>query len=271
MAGRRYSCIYQQRSLRSIRRQLLIQLSWHRCYPYQIPLRRSPIQAEDITEDDIVPLDIIATLQDGKVIPKDQLDVSYVIDPEGTAQVEVIDHQLYAYGAGDTSISANVSYNGETVASNVINLHIKESDVPKTITSYAKVEVETTPGTIPVLPDMVRATFDIGFPKNVPVVWDSIPEEAYSHYGTFTVKGTVEGQQLQPEATVIVKGILSAKNLSVTTPVGFMLDLPQTTTAYYSDGSTAQHEIVWNDYDQEKLQTENTFTIDGTLKDTDIP
>ena len=120
-----------------------------------------------------------------------------------------------------------------------------------------KVIVETEKGVKPELPAKVKATFDIGLPRDVEVTWDEIDEAKYNEYGVFEVKGTVEGQELKATAKVVVKGISALGNLALVTNVGVEPTLPDTVKAYYTDGTVKDLAVVWEEYNKELCSENN--------------
>ncbi|MBX7292788.1 Ig-like domain-containing protein [Clostridium chauvoei] len=228
------------------------------------------LDKENVVEDDIVNVLIDARLQDGNKIDRNNLDIKYNISSENGAEAKIVDNKLYAYTAGDISLSAEVTYKGVTKTTNTININIATNTTAKKIISYEKVTVETEKGIKPVLPEKVKATYDTGLPRDVKVTWNEVKEEDYNKYGVFEVEGTVEGQELKPTVKVLVKGISAVNNVSMATNIGVEPKLPETVKAYYTDGTSVDMPVVWESYNKELLQTEGTFVINGTLEGLDI-
>jgi hypothetical protein len=63
-------------------------------------------------------------------------------------------------------------------------------------------EVRTTVAAAPDLPGAVRATFDDGYDRDVPVTWDEIDPERYAQPGEFTVSGDAAGTPVTAAVTV---------------------------------------------------------------------
>ena len=241
--------------------------------PAQAPLQKAVLSAvrTDITEDDTEALLLEITLTDGSKVDRSACTVKYTVQTEGEAQAEVKEHALYANsGPGAAIVTAEVTYGGDTVSSNALRFTIAANPEKTTITSYEAVRVLTDRGRQPTLPERIKATFNTGLPKLVPVVWDTIPEEKLEEYGTFTVEGTVEGQKLKPTATVVVQGNLAAKNLSMATPVGIPPALPEQVPVYLSNGGTMDVAVVWDAYDDTLLWETGTFVVNGTTE-TGVP
>ncbi|MDZ5000624.1 hypothetical protein GNF79_16455, partial [Clostridium perfringens] len=102
---------------------------------------------------------------------------------------------------------------GKTVSTEDIEINIGKNPAKKTIISYEKVNVETNKGVAPILPEKVKAIYDIGLPREVKITWDNIKEDYYNKYGLFEVEGTVEGQALKAKAKVVVKGLSAVLNV----------------------------------------------------------
>lgn len=228
------------------------------------------LSKEDITEDDVVDININAKLQDNSEIAMSNLDIKYHVTSENNGEVKIEGNKLTAYTAGDISLYAEVTYKGITKVTNTLNFTILENTENKTAIAYEKVIVETEKGVKPELPAKVKATFDIGLPRDVEVIWDEIDEEKYNEYGVFEVKGTVEGQELKATAKVIVKGISALGNLALATNVGVEPSLPETVKAYYTDGTVKDLSVVWEEYNRELLLQEGVFEVTGVVDGVNI-
>ncbi|MGG7057769.1 Ig-like domain-containing protein [Clostridium tertium] len=224
----------------------------------------------ELLEDNIIDLIVDAKLQSGNSIDMNLLDIKYNVVSESGAEAKIIDNKLYLYKAGDIDIYADVTYKGVTKKTNIISTTILENTEEKTIISYEKVIVETEKGVIPKLPEKVKATFDIGLPKEVKVKWDKINEEDYNKYGIFEVDGTVEGQELKVIAKVVVKGVSAVENISVATNIKVEPTLPTTLKVYSTDGTVKNSSVIWNQYDKGLLNNEGEFTITGVVEGIDI-
>ena len=76
-------------------------------------------------------------------------------------------------------------------------------DVP-TLTGLASdvVELRTTLGNVPDLPDAVRATFSDGYDRDVAVVWEEVDPGAFDRTGVVEVAGTAAGAAVTARVTV---------------------------------------------------------------------
>ncbi|WP_300295763.1 Ig-like domain-containing protein, partial [uncultured Intestinimonas sp.] len=217
-----------------------------------------------LTEDDVKTVDLTAMLQDGTVLSDDVIDVTYIVGDENIIQVH--DGQVYAYNAGETTLTARVTYQDVTVESEPLTVTVEATTENKTIIGYEQVNVTTDKGVAPELPSRIMATFDKGLAKDVDVVWDEIPESDYADYGVFTVRGTVAGQALRPTATVVVKGVVGVQQFSTAIPVRFIPTLPARANVYYSDGTMDQRPITWEECTQDMFtEAGEVVTVSGEV------
>jgi xyloglucan-specific exo-beta-1,4-glucanase len=150
-------------------------------------------------------------------------------------------------------------------------LTIKISDT--TIASLSEATASTTAGTAPTLPSEITATYNDGTTADVAVTWDEIDPSSYAGEGTFTVYGTVEGTTLKVTCTVTVKAlptISSIEDTTATTTVGIAPTLPSTVIATYTDGTTADVTVTWDEIDESSYAEEGTFTVYGTVEGTTL-
>jgi len=227
------------------------------------------LSKEDLIEDDIVNVIVDGRLEDDSLIGLDQLQVKYNLSSDNTGEAKIEGNKLYAYTEGTVTLNAEVTYRGKTVTTNNIVINIGKNTAEKTIISYERVNLETNKGVAPILPEKVKAIYDIGLPREVKVTWGEVKEELYNKYGVFEVEGTVEGQALKVKARVVVKGLSALQNISMATNVKVEPKLPQTVKAYYTDGTIVDLPVTWKDYDKELLSKVGIFVINGTVGGTD--
>ena len=202
-------------------------------------LKEASISMEntELTQDDVKDIQIEAVLQDGTVLSDDLIQVEYVLGNPEIAEIH-------------------------------LEITIKENTEESVITGYEEVHVTTEKGVVPVLPATIRATFKEGLPKNVPVVWETVTEEQCMEYGEFVVKGTVEGQELHPEAVVLVKGVTGVQQFSTAVPVGTVPQLSDRARLYYSDGTTEEAQVQWEPHPQELFMEDGKIvTVKGTAQE----
>ena len=77
----------------------------------------------------------------------------------------------------------------------------------------------------------VGAEFDKGLPRKVTVTWDKVDAKDLSYYHSFTLKGHVEGTDIEAQATVTVEGLQVAEEISLTLPKGETVQLPASVRA----------------------------------------
>ena len=236
------------------------------------PIASAELSADSVslTEDDIVNLHLSALKQDGSPVPADEMQVVYTVEQNPSGTLEVIGNQIYAYQEGTARITAKVTYDGKTVSSNALDIAVSGSAADKHIVSVEKVSVTTDLGKAPTLPAQVKASYNIGLPRMVDVIWDEIPEANYQKLGSFLVFGTVEGTEIKAQAVVTVKGVLAVQNFSLATPLGVAPTLPETVTVYYSDNTQSISPVTWDAYDTKNLTSEQTFVIEGTVEGSDL-
>ena len=104
------------------------------------------LSKEDITEDDVVDINVDAKLQDNSTVAMSNLDIKYYVTSENNGEAKIDGNKLSAYTAGDISLYAEVTYKGVTKVSNTINFTILENTAQKTAIAYEKVIVETEKG-----------------------------------------------------------------------------------------------------------------------------
>lgn len=65
--------------------------------------------------------------------------------------------------------------------------------------------------------------------------------------------------------------VIGAKASTVVTTIGVAPALPDKVNALYSDGIYEPHDVVWEQINPESYAMAGTFTVNGTLKDTEVP
>lgn len=145
---------------------------------------------------------------------------------------------------------------------------------PVTIISAEPVQIETIAGKAPRLLENVTAQLSDGNQESLPVKWNAIDKELYSKEGTFTVEGSVNKTETKVTATITVKAlpvnIVSINPINVTTEVGKAPVLPTKVTAVYSDKSTKDVDVTWDNIDTSKYAQVGSFTVNGTVNGTNI-
>lgn len=231
----------------------------------------------ELVENELVPFTLTATMEDGTELTSGSYTVAYKVtatDAEQKGWVKFNNNgQIEAHTAGTVEAVAEVTYRGKTVASEPLSLTIAAATEPIVVQFYDKVSVTTKLNTAPVLPEKVTAYVANSFARELSVQWDSIDPAKYATYGEFTVEGTVEGQELKPTATVLVKDAIAVQQISAVTPYSNTPTLPETVTVYNSDGTTnTEVPVTWKPMSVEDFQADEgtivpvngTVNLDGT-------
>ena len=70
-------------------------------------------------------------------------------------------------------------------------------------------------------------------PRKVSVTWDKVDAKELGYYHSFTLKGHVEGTDIEALANVTVEGLQVAEEISLTLPKGETVQLPANVRAYH--------------------------------------
>ncbi|MDO5722793.1 MAG: Ig-like domain-containing protein, partial [Flaviflexus sp.] len=193
-----------------------------------------------------------------------------MVDETATLKATTKAHNGKAFFRGDwtssdpaiASITKDGVITGVSGGTVTLTLTIPEGNVftfPYTVKAAQIVSVAdpagvtTESGTAPVLPDMVTATYDDDSVKDVEVTWDAIDEAQYSarEGGQFTVNGTVAGWDNPVTITVTVNPAtitgVDPETTDHTVESGEKPELPETTTATWSNGDTTEETITWDE------------------------
>ncbi len=169
---------------------------------------------------------------------------------------------IVANAVGETVITLSVD--GVAVASATLTV-AEPSAVSATL-----VEVSTPAGVAPELPATVEVTYSDGSTAQVPVAWEEVDPDAYAQAGSFfTVTGTVEGVdgvEASAEVTVGEPAVSSVTEAATETVAGTAPELPATVEVVWTDGTTTEEEVVWDEVDPDAYaQAGAFFTVSGTL------
>ncbi|HMR49931.1 MAG TPA: hypothetical protein PKE40_11715 [Arachnia sp.] len=157
---------------------------------------------------------------------------------------------------------------------------------PAAFLDHERVELRTTPGQLPDLPESIWAIYEPtekraaeGLPplvNDIPVTWDdaTIPAADYDAAGdSFTVPGTLTGSEVAVEATVTVYAAPLSDDLedidfvsTLTTP-GLAPVFPATVTGTFADGSRESGlDATWSDPAPAEYAEAETFGLaDATV------
>lgn len=205
------------------------------------------VGCQSIKEDDQVPFMLEGIKEDGTSIDLEKIAINYLVTSDNGGHVELVQDEIYAYTAGTVSIVAEVTYEGVSMTSNEVTLNILPNEVTKIVESYEVINIVSTVGVCPSLPKVIKAHFNVGFPRMIEVEWDEISEEHYSAYGQFEVQGQVTGQALSPKATLTIKGVIATQSVSLATVKEIPAKLPEKVMVYYSDGTQEERSVRWDE------------------------
>ena len=177
---------------------------------------------------------------------------------------------LLLYTKGRVTLTPRIDNQTEKTESVTTEVVIKENKVSKKILKLHPVLVSTDVNQQPNLPKEVGAEFDKGLPRKVSVTWDKVDEKELGHYHSFTLKGHVEGTDIEAQAMVTVEGLQVAEEISLTLPKGETVQLPANVRAYHSNGTTIYKDVVWDQVPVNFSQTEGVYEINGRLVDSNL-
>ena len=138
------------------------------------------------------------------------------------------------------------------------------------VAGFEWVNVKTKVNEAPVLPSQVDVYYKNSDVETKSVVWNSINPSQYAQLGTFSVEGEVDGILQKVIANVIVTDIVAVKNAAVVTATGNLPILPSKVTVLYSDDSTSEVPVVWEQVTQQQVERSGQFNIEGTVTLTNI-
>ena len=153
---------------------------------------------------------------------------------------------LLLYTKGSVTLTPRIDNQTEKTQSVATVVVIKENKVAKKIVKLHPVSISTDINQQPNLPDQIGAEFDKGLPRKVAVTWDKVDAKELGYYHSFTLKGHVEGTDIEATANVTVEGLQVAEEISLTLPKGETVQLPANVRAYHSNGTTVYKDVVWD-------------------------
>jgi len=225
---------------------------------------------EKATEDQVLPYHVIGHYEDGSQTEFSASDVHLEAKSADGGHLEVNGQNLLLYTKGRVTLTPRIDNQTERTQSVATELVIKENKVEKKIVKLRPVSISTDINQQPNLPSQVGAEFDKGLPRKVAVTWDKVAEKELGHYHSFTIKGHVEGTDIEAQARVTVEGLQVAEEISLTVPKGESVQLPANVRAYHSNGTTIYKDVVWNQVPTNFSQTEGVHEINGRLVDSNL-
>ena len=220
---------------------------------------------EKATEDQVLPYHVIGHYEDGSQTEFAASDVHLEAKSADGGHLEVNGQNLLLYTKGRVTLTPHIDNQTEKTQSVATELVIKENKVEKKIVRLHPVSISTDINQQPNLPSQVGAEFDKGLPRKVTVTWDKVDAKDLSYYHSFTLKGHVEGTDIEAQATVTVEGLQVAEEISLTLSKGETVQLPASVRAYHSSGTTIYKDVVWDKVPANFSQTEGVYEINGHL------
>ena len=220
---------------------------------------------ETATEDQVLTYRVIGSYEDGSQTEFSASDIHLESKSSDGGHLEVNGQNLLLYTKGRVTLTPRIDNQTEKTESVTTEVVIKENKVSKKILKLHPVSVSTDIKQQPNLPKEVGAEFDKGLPRKVSVTWDKVDEKELGHYHSFTLKGHVEGTDIEAQATVTVEGLQVAEEISLTVPKGESVQLPANVRAYHSNGTTIYKDVVWDQVPANFSQTEGVYEINGRL------
>ena len=225
---------------------------------------------ETATEDQVLTYRVIGSYEDGSQTEFSASDIHLEAKSSDGGHLEVNGQNLLLYTKGRVTLTPRIDNQTEKTESVTTEVVIKENKVSKKILKLHPVLVSTDVNQQPNLPKEVGAEFDKGLPRKVSVTWDKVDEKELGHYHSFTLKGHVEGTDIEAQATVTVEGLQVAEEISLTLPKGETVQLPANVRAYHSNGTTIYKDVVWDQVPVNFSQTEGVYEINGRLVDSNL-
>ena len=220
---------------------------------------------ETATEDQVLTYRVIGSYEDGSQTEFSASDIHLEAKSSDGGHLEVNGQNLLLYSKGRVTLTPRIDNQTESTKSITTEVVIKENKVSKKIVKLHPVSISTDINQQPNLPKEVGAEFDKGLPRKVSVTWDKVDKKELGRYHSFTLKGHVEGTDIEAQATVTVEGLQVAEEVSLTVPKGETVQLPANVRAYHSNGTTIYKDVVWEQVPANFSQTEGVYEINGRL------
>lgn len=220
---------------------------------------------ENATEDQVLPYHVIGHYEDGSQTEFSASDIHLDASSTDGGHLEVNGQNLLLYTKGSVTLTPRIDNQTEKTQSVATVVVIKENKVAKKIVKLHPVSISTDINQQPNLPDQIAAEFDKGLSRKLAVTWDKVDEKELASYHSFTLKGHVEGTDIEAVANVTVEGLQVAEEISLTLPKGETVQLPANVRAYHSNGTTIYNDVVWDKVPANFSQTEGIFEIKGQL------
>lgn len=155
--------------------------------------------------------------------------------------------------------SSSVSVNTRRVLDDTSSNEITSYKISKDYYVYQNVT--------PKLPTTVKATYTDKTTKDVKVNWENYDKNLLKQPNVFTVKGTLEGTDIEVIVNVHVVGnVVAALNYSTNTTAGVKPVLPEKVASVLEDGTVSEEfAVTWDDIAESKYSSVGTFVVNGSV------
>ncbi|MEY8428394.1 Ig-like domain-containing protein [Lachnospiraceae bacterium 46-15] len=196
------------------------------------------------------------------VTPKPTVTYKASAEAEGVVLTEGTDYAL-SYRDNVEPGTAAVIVTGINSYSGIVEADFTIRAIDVEVTEYETVNVTTGKGEYPGLPGTVTAVTNIG-QQLMEVRWDTINSSLVDKFGTFTVYGTVAGTDARIPARVTVSDIIGVRQVTLAAARGTEPDMPNQVTVYYSNGDTAERDVIW-DMAEADFDTAGSVRVTGSV------
>lgn len=225
--------------------------------------------------------------KNGNIVPDAENNVKFTVEGEGKLigvdNGRQDDHQSYqdnnrnAFSgqlvaivqstkiAGDVTVTANAD--GLEASTVTITTTPVEDGSDETNLNYYMMPknyyVKT--GNTPQLPATVKAVYSDKSEKDMPIVWDPIPEGQIGQTGTFSIAGVTEVGDVLSVTINMIEDVAALLNYSTTVPIGQNPVLPESRPAVLPTGEviSASFPVKWGQPDG-SYDTEGIVRVEGT-------
>ena len=134
----------------------------------------------------------------------------------------------------------------QTSASQSIEVELDEQQLGA-MKSLEPAWIAVDEGEMPVLPEMVQATYQSGITKFIPVTWHE------KNSLNDSVTGSVEGSELEAVVHITTRHLLAVEQVTTATLPHQFPNLPTELTVYYSDGINRKEAVYWQPIPKDAL------------------
>lgn len=138
----------------------------------------------------------------------------------------------------------------------------------KDIESIETAEVTTIAGVAPALPKFVTVHYTDGTVGSAQVTWESVQASKYAEEGIFDAVGSV-GENLNVTAEVTVKEMLSIEDITLSTEIGKIPEMPTTIPVKFTDGTEEMLGVKWK-ISSDDVKSAGVKKITGTVLSSDV-